>query len=71
MSSSGTVNDKMDYSISANAGGCSIRFNNSEYQRFVEKGFNIIVYNKTLDNIADSVYFYADGANLILDRQEQ
>lgn len=70
VSSNGTLSCKTDYSISANVNGCSVRFNNSEYQGIVSAGFNIVVYNKKLNNIADSVYLYAEDANLILDRQE-
>lgn len=66
--SNGTLNNSTDYSISVNAKECSVRFNDSEYSTIKTNGFNIIVYNRTLDNIADSVYLYSDGGKIKMSR---
>lgn len=65
---SGTLNNKTDYSISTGVKECSVRFNDSAFERIVPSGFNIIIYNKVLNNIADAIYLNADDSNLTLHR---
>ena len=54
----------------ANAKGCSVRLNDSEYKNVNPYRLNIVVYDKKLHEVADSVSIYASGNNPIMYRGE-
>lgn len=66
----GTISDGTTYSITANAQGCSVRLNDSEYKNVNPYRLNIVVYDKKLHEVADSVSIYASGNNPIMYRGE-
>ena len=56
----GTLSCGTDYDITANSKGGTMRLNNSEYTGLTFWGMNIIVYDKKLKEVADSVYLHSD-----------
>lgn len=68
-SMNGTLQGGTDYSITASDRNCSIRLNNSDCTTVRSNCFNIIVYNKKLNEVADSVYLYSSGDSIIIGRE--
>jgi hypothetical protein len=68
VSLNGNLSDGTSYMISANATGCSVRLNDSECENVDSEYFNIIVYNKKINQVADTAYLYTSGSNLVIGR---
>jgi hypothetical protein len=66
----GTLSCNTDYYITAQNKTCSIRLNDGELTSIHSEYFNIVVYNKKLKTVADTVYLYNDGEQIVLGREE-
>lgn len=66
----GTLSDGTDYSISASAEGSSVRLNDNEYSGLYSKGFNIIVLDKKLKRVVNSIYLRSNNNVITMYRGE-
>lgn len=68
LSLGGTINNETDYSITAGEQGCLVRLNDHALEDVKDKYFNIVVYDKEINKVADVVYLYSANGNLIMNR---
>lgn len=66
----GTLNCGLDYSIKANSSECTVRINNNNCSGLYNYGFNIIVIDKKLKKVVDTVYFDTNDNMVRMNRGE-
>lgn len=66
----GAFNNGADYSIIASDKNCSVRLNDNAYTKIKSNCLNIIVYNKKLNEVADSIYLYSSGDRIVIGRED-